>query len=82
MTDDDRHECPIHGCTRRLPYAILMCRRHWAKVPRPLQIRLYRAWRRGAGAGTQEHLDAMDAAIEAVHDELEREGLLLPQRDR
>jgi hypothetical protein len=77
--DDDSHECPVDRCTRRVPYVVLMCRRHWAKVPRQLQRNVYRTWRRGAGAGTPEHARAMSVAIDAVHDELEREALANPR---
>jgi hypothetical protein len=43
-----------------------MCPRHWRQVPAEIQRQVYRAWRRGGGAGTQEHIEAMDAAIHAV----------------
>jgi len=32
-------------------------------VPRPLRIAVYRAWADGAGAGSAEHVAAMDAAV-------------------
>lgn len=64
MSDD--HQCPIAGCSKRVPYHMLMCGRHWRLVPADLQRRLYRAWGRGAGAGTSEHADAMVACVHAV----------------
>lgn len=70
LEDDDRHECPVGACTVLIPYAVLMCRRHWAKVPQDLKRRVYRAWRRGRGAGTAEHTDAITSAIAAVETEL------------
>lgn len=48
------HTCPVSGCGRPLgttrqgdPW--LMCRRHWARLDRPMRLRLwtaYRAWQR------------------------------------
>lgn len=60
------HECPVDACPRRVPDHQLMCARHWRLVPPDLQRRLYRAWDRGAGAGTDAHADAMAAAIHAA----------------
>lgn len=75
--DDDRHDCPIDGCTKRIPHAVLMCRHHWAKVPRQLQGAVYRAWARGRGAGTDAHTTAIAAAVAAVHEELARESTIV-----
>jgi hypothetical protein len=61
--DDDTHECPGPGCTRRVPSHMLACARHWRQVPMNLQQRVYRTWNRGAGYGTPEHHEAMQAAV-------------------
>jgi len=67
MADDDyTHVCPINGCQRQVPDHHLMCPRHWRTVPADVQRRLYRAWDRGRGRGTQAHIEAMDAAIHAA----------------
>lgn len=31
--------CPVEGCVARIPKNDLMCRRHWARVPRELRER-------------------------------------------
>lgn len=62
----DSHACPIEGCERRVPDYQLMCPRHWRAVPVDIQRLLYRAWDRGRGRGTEEHIEAMDAAIHAA----------------
>lgn len=60
------HECPIDGCAKRVPDHMLMCGAHWRRVPADLRSRLYRAWSGGAGAGSDEHAEAMRACIHAV----------------
>lgn len=63
---DDTHQCPIDRCVIRVIPQQLMCKKHWGMVPRDLQRDVYAAWRRGDGAGSGEHQQAMDAAIHAV----------------
>lgn len=36
------HKCAADGCKREISLAYLMCRKHWAKVPRKLQKAIYR----------------------------------------
>ena len=64
----DMHDCPVTNCGTQVAYSQLMCKRHWRMVPRELQRNVYATWRSGAGAGTQAHLDAMDAAIAAAEE--------------
>jgi hypothetical protein len=66
----DTHACPIRGCGKRVPDYQLMCGRHWRLVHPNLQRRLYRAWARGAGAGSDEHAEAMRLCIEEVQHKL------------
>jgi hypothetical protein len=61
--DDGRHVCPGPDCRALVDRDKLACWPHWKQVDSPAQNRVYRAWRRGAGSGTREHLDAMEAAI-------------------
>jgi len=45
---DGRHACPVPGCrVRELPYHVLMCRLHWARVPSLLRREVYRTWNDG-----------------------------------
>jgi hypothetical protein len=69
MGDRD-HDCPVGGCQHRIPHFLLMCKAHWALVPAEIQRSVYRAWSRGAGAGTQAHADAMVTAVLAVEQKL------------
>lgn len=62
--------CPIAGCPRRRETDHLMCGRHWHRVPRALQDRVYRTWnarlRTDDPAAVNAHEAAKKAAIEAV----------------
>lgn len=64
------HQCPIDSCQVEVAARRLMCVRHWAMVPGPLGTAVYAAWKQGRGAGTEEHIAAMQAAIDAVHEKL------------
>lgn len=68
------HTCPVGECPETVADHLLMCGRHWRLVPADIGRRLYRAWRGGAGAGTDEHTEAMAAAIAAVEERLEGAG--------
>lgn len=64
------HDCPIDGCQHQVPPNKLMCKRHWAMVPGNLGSAVYSAWNWGAGAGTERHTAACQAAIDSVHQQL------------
>jgi hypothetical protein len=61
------HECPARLCTGQIDPGMLMCPRHWYQVPKPVRAAVWRAWRRGAGAGTSAHAAAIRLAIAAVN---------------
>lgn len=44
----------------------LMCPRNWARVGKPLQQAVYRAWDHGRGRGTRAHSAASAAAVSAA----------------
>ena len=64
------HRCPAVGCAVTCPSSMLMCRAHWRMVSGPLQQAVYRAYRRGLGIGTEELMQAQDAAIAAVNSKI------------
>ena len=66
----DLHDCPVDGCAERVPVTLLMCRRHWGMVPPELGRRLYRAYNRGDGQGTPEHIAAMAECIAYVNERI------------
>ncbi|MGH3184707.1 MAG: hypothetical protein ACRDOE_22755 [Streptosporangiaceae bacterium] len=59
-------DCPGPKCPGPAGASMLMCPAHWRQVPKPLRRAVWRAWRRGAGMGSQAHVAAMRAAIGAV----------------
>jgi len=40
-----KHPCKAPGCDRQISERYLMCPRHWAQVPGPIQLGVHRAWR-------------------------------------
>lgn len=44
-----------------------MCREHWYQVPYMLRNRIWATWNNGHGAGSEAHLQAIAAAIEALN---------------
>jgi hypothetical protein len=60
------HQCPAPACAERVDADMLLCPRHWYRVPGPLRRAVRVAWNRGAGAGSPAHVAAMRAAIAAV----------------
>ncbi|HZR50167.1 MAG TPA: hypothetical protein VFB06_11665 [Streptosporangiaceae bacterium] len=61
------HQCPLVACdVKDVPDDRLLCRQDWARVPKPLQQAVYRAWDHGRGRGTKAHSAACAAAISAA----------------
>jgi hypothetical protein len=60
------HICPGPACTVHVADHMLMCRPHWYQVPRMLRSAVWAAWDGGYGAGSDEHMEAMRAAIESL----------------
>lgn len=57
------HKCPGPGCEAQVRSSMLMCRADWYRVPKTLRDDLWAAWDGGRGSGSEEHRDAMLAAI-------------------
>jgi len=63
------HLCHAKRCRTKVPPAMLMCKRHWYMVPKPLRDSVWSTYVPGqemTKTPTQEYLDAARAAIEAV----------------
>lgn len=63
------HTCHAEGCDVRVPPKLLMCRKHWAMVPRRLQAMVWDVYVPGQEQRmdpTAEYLDVAREAIEAV----------------
>jgi hypothetical protein len=62
------HPCPGYAHRAELkrpevPADMLACRPCWYSLPPPLRVALWRAWNKGAGAGTLEHRAAVTACL-------------------
>lgn len=78
-----KHHCHARNCNVGVPPEMLMCRAHWALVPKAIQQAIWRHYRPGQcddKRPSKAWLDAADAAIEAVYDieGSNRRQLLLP----
>lgn len=83
MSGSRPHVCHALGCEVAVPPKMHMCRSHWAAVPKPLQRRLWAAYRPGQENRidpTPEYLRAVAACVRAVaeaechpHDEIDFE---------
>lgn len=63
------HHCHAKGCSTAVPPIMLMCRRHWAMVPKSVQREVWRHYRSGQcddKRPSREWHRAADAAIQAV----------------
>ena len=72
-----KHHCHARGCQIVVPPEMLMCRAHWARVPRKIQQAVWRNYRPGQ-CNDREPSEAWhvaaDAAIGAV---AAKEGIFL-----
>ncbi|HEV2185919.1 MAG TPA: hypothetical protein VGR70_01850 [Stellaceae bacterium] len=63
------HHCHALHCEEEVPPQMLMCRRHWFLVPKPLRQEVWRLYQRGqerTKTPTPEYLEAARRAINAV----------------
>ena len=70
------HICHARNCTVPIHQTMLMCRRHWFMVPKPLRHAVWRNYRPGQEQDKEPTigwLDAAHAAIEAVAEREERD---------
>lgn len=63
------HHCHARGCPELVPPEMLMCRRHWFMVPKPVRARVWATYRAGQCDDmrpSEAWHEAADAAIAAV----------------
>jgi hypothetical protein len=58
-----KKSCHAIDCPLQVPVEMLMCRRHWFMVPKPLRDEVWAAYRAGDGTAWQA---AADGAAEVV----------------
>lgn len=59
-----KHECPRNGCRRMVGQDSLACPQDWDLVPKKTRDAIWRAWDKGRGAGSPEHVVLIASAIE------------------
>ena len=67
----EKAECVADDCKIRIPRRLLMCPKHWRKVPRPIQQRIYMFYRPGQEIDknySDDYIIAVMDAIQAVRD--------------
>lgn len=73
------HLCVAEGCLRRVKTTMLMCRKHWRRLPKPIQEEVWKHYKPDTHTATQEyrraHRDAVDMARRNFHDK-DRLGVL------
>jgi len=63
------HRCHAVGCTATVPPNLLMCRRHWYMVPKPLRDEVWHHYRPGQERHkrpSEAYLAAAKRAVDAV----------------
>lgn len=68
------HHCHATDCQASVPPEMLMCRRHWFMVPRPLRNRVWSTYRPGQCDDMNPSADYCRAAKAAVVAVAEQEG--------
>jgi hypothetical protein len=67
-----RSACPVGGCGTPIPGRMLLCKRHWGKVPRALQRKVWELYVAGQEADRSlirpGYLEAMTAAVAAAEE--------------
>jgi hypothetical protein len=64
------HECHARNCSRQVPPALFMCKKHWAMVPDSMQKAIWHHYQPGQEKGearpTREYFEATRVAIAHV----------------
>jgi hypothetical protein len=63
-TTGEAHGCPVPGCTETVHR--FLCRRHWARLPKPVRDDVWRAWQSGAGSDSPQFTAAARSALVLV----------------
>jgi hypothetical protein len=59
-----KHECPRNGCRRMVGQDQLACSTDWLLIPAKTRNAIWRAWDKGRGHGSPEHVVLIASAIE------------------
>lgn len=80
LFEEPTHRCHATGCRVVVPPEMLMCRAHWARVPREIQRRVWGAYRKGQCDDMRPSRAWLDAADDAIAAVAALEGRTAPTR--
>jgi hypothetical protein len=60
-TTGEPHGCPVPGCPETVHR--LLCRRHWASLPKTVRDEVWRAWQSGSGSDSPQFAAAARSAL-------------------
>ncbi len=69
------HECHAIACNTLVPPRLLMCQKHWRKVPKKLQDDVWRFYVSGQEIRKDPFLDYLTAAWAAIFAVADKEGI-------
>lgn len=75
-----RHHCHWPGCTEQVPPAKWGCLKHWRRLPKELQDRIWRAYRPGqedTQTPSREYVEAARAVQHWIAAQADPQGRLL-----
>lgn len=65
-SDPVPHLCHAMGCRTEVAPRFLMCARHWRLVPKHMQLKVWKHYRKGQEIDKQPSAEYLDAAKEAI----------------
>lgn len=69
------HRCHAIGCTVEVKPELLMCAKHWRRVPKDIQREVWRSYRSGQCDDKNPSAEWLAAAARAIAAVAEKEGL-------
>lgn len=69
------HHCHARGCRALVPPEMLMCGRHWRRVPEKVQLAVWRSYRVGQCDDKRPSREWLDAATAAIGFVARKDGL-------
>jgi hypothetical protein len=68
------HSCAAKGCNKQVPLKMLMCKKHWFMVPKPMRDTIWAEYSPGqendmSGLGNEAYMQAVKAAVDYLADQ-------------
>ena len=81
MAFDNRHRCPIGGCSHMIDAHRLMCRPHWRRVSNATASQVNKAWRAWLGVTRAHRSDDVVALARGQYERARDAALIEAARD-